>query len=217
MIDALSLLQDLAKEKSVTLAEALASPDGWPALVAAYLENVDPPLSNAQRGLLAESLASCRRDWDIFAARRESLTGLEIVLEAGRLADSFDTAVSPLVGKEHHRAVDDMGELVEDIHPSRVIDRKINYETSDEELRSRWESEWTDILTLRAGQRSKLGPILDEYIRDQDVLQRAKSGEEKKIALMNAVQRKILDTLDLDAGQTAALRGWTIVYERDPR
>lgn len=227
-IDAFALLQDLAKEKGVTLSEALTHPEGWPALVAAFLESAEPPLTAEERILLENALADCRRDWDAFAARREQLTGLEIIKEAERLADSFDDALKPALKKTHEQPVDDLEELVEDVHPSRVLDFKDTYEASDEEVRRQWGSQWGEVLMLRADQKSKLGPILDEYLRDQDAMETEAAAAEaaqrdwdrtgfrnRKIDLMNGVQRRILERLDLDAAQTAALRSWAIVYVRE--
>ncbi|MEK7469214.1 MAG: hypothetical protein AAB074_17710 [Planctomycetota bacterium] len=220
MLEAQSLLQDLARKKGWTLHEAYASPDGWPALVAMYLKDAKPPLTAEESAKLEEALAVCRRGSEALEARRKDLTGLEIIYESQLMSEVFDDALVEFLPDEHYGILDDIEELVEDMSSRKMRDSS-GCDLPRDATRTKWTSEWGDILQLRDEQKIKLGPILEEYLDGLEALGAERvddsdyeSLRQKNTALMSGAQRRILERLGLDESQLASFRSWAVVYTR---
>ncbi|KAF0240858.1 MAG: hypothetical protein FD180_4736 [Planctomycetota bacterium] len=225
MLEAQSLLRDLAREKGWTLHEAYASPEGWPALVALYLKDADPPMTPEERARLEEALAACRREAEALESRRKDLTGLEIIQASRGISDTFEGTLSSVLRSHHLGPLDDIQELVEDMSPRKMMDLTFCSLPRDE-TSAKWTSEWSDILHLREDQRIKLGPIIDDLMDALEAMEielpnytgaeNQKLRSAKSIALMTAAQRRILERLNLDESQMAGFRSWAVVYLRVP-
>ncbi|MBI2920647.1 MAG: hypothetical protein HYY18_06135 [Planctomycetes bacterium] len=228
--DLLDLVLELAKEKGLRPSDMFACPDGWPALVASLLQDADPPLDPTERRRLEDAVEQNRSAWEELAARRDEMGGVEWSSGVDRIGQAFTDAVTDDLSDGAWDAVDGIEGLWDANVPWPASGASVQEAHSAGELRQAWEKEWSDVLGLREEQRMHLAPILDAYLREaeeirQEQVKRFAAARESGVSAswedlmerrtgnMIAAQRRILEQLDLDAGQCEALKSWDRIYD----
>lgn len=223
-IEMMALMGRIAKERGVTLNEALLTPEGLPALIAGAFEEADPPLTDAERAALEKFAADVAAGWDSIQAGKDGRTALEnrreMLLNTLGASDTMSGALSP----EHAEAALQLKSMGLGMMGSLGMSSHFAQGTP-EQIRDNFSKQWAKTLRMDESQAAALAPFVDEYIRavdaasaefQKDMAAGGKGGESRlmlaKLEAQIAVQKRIGSSFTLTPAQKKALDGWTTTY-----
>jgi hypothetical protein len=214
----------IAKERGVALSEALLTPEGLPALLAAALLDADPPLSDSERQALEKYAAEAAAGFEALQKEKEGRTTLEQRLEMMRnglsASDAFVSGLTP----EHAEIASQLKSMGMGMMGSLGAASHFASGTP-EAIRDNFSKQWAKALKFDESQASSFSPIVEEYMRTVDAATAAyqkemmagiKGGESKlvlaRLEAQIAAQKKIESSFTLTKAQKKALDGWATTY-----
>lgn len=223
-IEMMALMGKIAKERGVSLNEALLTPEGLPALVAGAFEDADPPLTDAERAALEKFAADVTAGWDSIQAGKDGRSALEnrreMLLNTLGASDAMSGALSP----DHAEAAQQLKSMGLGMMGSLGMSSHFAQGTP-EQIRDNFSHQWAKTLKMDESQAAALAPFVDEYMRSVDAasaeFQRDAAagvqGGESRLILARleaqiAAQKKIASSFTLTPAQKKALDGWTTTY-----
>ncbi|KAF0245493.1 MAG: hypothetical protein FD180_1535 [Planctomycetota bacterium] len=224
MIEMMALLGKIAKERGVALNEGLLTPEGLPALLAAALEDADPPLTDSERQALEKFVADMTAGFEALQKDKEGRTTLEQRLEMMRNGLGTSEAFMAELGPEHAEVATQLKAMGMGMMGSLGAASGFASGTP-EEIRDSFSKQWAKALKFDESQAAAFGPIVEEYMRtvdastaafQKDMLAGIKGGESKMILArldaQIAAQKKIESSFTLTKAQKKALDGWATTY-----
>jgi len=213
------LIGQVAGEMGLPLQEAAMSPDWYPVLALSLLDASPFPLTADQRARCDEILATARTDWDLYEARREGMTPLE------RAQAMRDIEFGTRMRLAALGTADQIGYVASVNLPPPIPPVGSTWLGAGprEAVRSNLSKNWQQALKLEDAQVTALGPVMDDYVRQmeslqKDVARRRQAGETfddvaPKLALMVEMQKRVGSTVRLSDAQARALRDWNSTYD----
>ncbi|MCC6741859.1 MAG: hypothetical protein IT452_22760 [Planctomycetia bacterium] len=223
-IEMMALMGKIAKERGVSLNEALLTPEGLPALIAGAFEEADPPLSDSERAALDKFAADVAAGWESIQAGKDDRTSLENRREMVLNALGASDAMSGALSAEHAEASRQLQSMGLGMMGSLGMNSHFAQGTP-EEIRDNFSKQWAKTLKMDESQAVALAPYVDEYMRAVDAasadfqkdLAAGVQGGESRLLLARleaqiAAQKKIASSFSLTPAQKKALEGWTTTY-----
>lgn len=223
-IEMVALMGKIAKERGVTLGDALLTPEGLPALIAGAFEDADPPLTDAERAALEKFAADVTAGWEALQNDKDSRTALEQRLEMLNNSLGASDVLSEGMSPEH-------AEMAKQLKAMGVgmmggMGMSSHYASgTKEEIRDNFLKQWAKTLKFDESQAGALAPIVEEYIRtvdaatekfQKDTVAGAMGGESglivARVQAQIAAQKKIESSFTLTKAQKKALDGWSTTY-----
>ncbi|MEK7468389.1 MAG: hypothetical protein AAB074_13350 [Planctomycetota bacterium] len=224
MLEMVGLLGKIAKERGVSLGEALLTPDGLPALLAAALDDSEPPLTDAERQALEKFTADMTAGFESLQKDKEGRTTLEQRLEMMRNGLGTSEAFIAQLGPEHAEAANALKAMGMGMMGSMGTASHFASGTP-EVIRDNFSRQWAKALQFEESQSKSFEPIVEEYIRtideataafQKDTAAGIKGGETKmalaRLEAQIAAQQKIASSFTLTNEQKLALKNWSTTY-----
>lgn len=221
-LDFMALIARIAKQRGISMDEAMASPEGLPQLLRAMLEIGTPPASPEQMARVDELIAKYAKDWEKVRADDATLTKLEQKLAIGELADGYMQGVLDTMSqdqKDSSKSFDMFGMM------SDGMGGGTHYASGTREaVTSNLTDAWAKALKIDADQKAQLGPYVESFMKDFETAQdRVQSGGGQDRSYWKRMQREqaraqiraqqaMAAGLSLSPKQQKALHDWGTTY-----
>lgn len=223
-IEMMALMGKIAKERGVTLNDALLTPEGLPALIAGAFEDADPPLTDAERQALEKFAADVTAGWEALQKDKSSRTALEQRLEMLNNSLGASDVLAGGLSPEHAETAKQLKSMGVGMMGSMGMSSHYASGTK-EEIRDNFSKQWAKTLKFDESQSGALAPIVEEYIRSVDaataefqkgMMAGGSDGESglilARVQAQIAAQKKIESSFTLTKTQKKALDGWSTTY-----
>jgi len=215
----LELIGEHMRDTGLPLGEAAMSPDWYPMFALAVLGSSPFPPTPEQRAAWEKVLTGSRARWEEYMARRDTLSPLE------RAQALQEMEFATRSGMALHATADQAGWMAGlNMPPPAAPVGTVNCGAGPREAcRRNLEKHWQQALKLDPDQVTSLGPVMDDYVRDMESLQRdldrrraageSTNDQGAKIGLMLEYQKRVGGTARLSEGQLKLLREWNATYD----
>lgn len=223
-IEMMALMGKIAKERGVSLNDALLTPEGLPALLAGAFEDADPPLTDAERQALEKFAADVTAGWEALQKDKDARTALEQRLEMLNNSLGASDVLAGGLSPEHAEMAKQLKSM--GVGMMGGMGMSSHYASgTKEEIRDNFSKQWAKTLKFDESQAGSLAPIVEEYIRtvdaatekfQKDAMEGGMGGESglmlARVQAQIAAQKKIESSFTLTKAQKKALDGWSTTY-----
>ncbi|MCE9584225.1 MAG: hypothetical protein K8T20_17200 [Planctomycetes bacterium] len=215
----LALIGLVADDMGLPIQEAMMSPDWYPAFAQSMLDASPYPMTEEQRKAFDAALVGSREAWDKYVAGRENLSPLERAKALRELQFDMFGKLTPLGTPEQTAYMASLNLPPPNAPYQGVWDGA----GPREAVKANISTNMAKSLGLDGGQVTSLGPVIDDYMRSYDAVQkeaaiRKKAGEPyddvaAKLAIAMEMQKRVGETVRLTDAQAKALKEWSQVHD----
>lgn len=222
-LDFMALIARIAKQRGVSMDEAMACPEGLPQLLRAMLETSAPPATPEQLAAIDAMIAKYTKDWEEIRADDSVMTKLEKKVEIGELADRYMQGVLDTMSAEQKdgaKGFEMFGMMSEGMgggtHYANGTREAVTTNLTDA---------WAKALKIDDDQKAQLGPYVESFMKDfQDVQEKIKATGPQDRGVWKRIQREqtraqiraqqaMAAGLSLTPKQQKALKDWGTTYQ----
>lgn len=221
-LDFMALIARIAKQRGVSMDEAMSCPEGLPQLLRAALESGTPPATPEQLAALDALIAKYTKDWEKIREDGSTLTRLEQKVEISELADQYVQGVFDTMSPEQKagsKGFEIFGMMSDGMGGST------HYANGTREaVTKNLTDAWAKALKFDDDQKAQLGPYVEAYMKEfQDVQERGRAAETQGREGWKQIQREqtraqiraqqaMASGLSLTPKQQKALKDWGTTY-----
>lgn len=222
MLDMFSMLGAIAKKYGLGMDEAMATPDGLPAMMLAVLDASENPPSPAQRAEIEALMAKYGENWKLFMDSRSEKSKLEQRLAMQEMTGDYNSGLRAILTDAQQETTKSMAGMS---MIGGAMGRNSHYANGTKEVvTGNLTDHWVKTLKLDESHKAVVKPIVEEFIRDYESASKAfQAGMDPKDFDFSMVQREQLkaqiraqqrlkETLSLSGSQQKALESWGTTY-----
>jgi hypothetical protein len=215
----LALVGLVADDCGLPIGEVVMSPEWYPMFASAVLDASPFPMTPEQRRAFEEALAGPRAEWEEFVKNRDGMTLLEKAKALRDLQFQMFSNLTPVASEEQRAYIASLN-----LPPPNAPYQGVwNGAGTREAVKANITTNLAKSLALDGNQMASLEPVISDYMRAYDGIQkeaalRKKEGQPyddvaAKIALAMEMQKRIGETARLTEAQAKALKDWAQVYD----
>jgi hypothetical protein len=222
-LDFMALIARIAKQRGVSMDEAMSCPEGLPQLLRAALESGTPPATPEQLAAVDALIAKYTKDWEKIREDGSTLTRLEQKVGVAELSDQYMQGVLDTMSseqKEGSKGFEMFGMMSEGMGGST------HYANGTREaVTSNLTDAWAKALKFDDDQKAQLGPYVEGFMKDflsvQETIRSSgpqdrevwKRMQREQARAQIRAQQAMAAGLTLTPKQQKALKDWGTTYQ----
>jgi hypothetical protein len=229
-LDFMALIARIAKQRGVSMDEAMSVPEGMPALLRALLETGEPPASPEQLARVDALIDKYTKDWEKIRGTDSEMSKLEKKVAISDLSEGYMKGILDTMSDEQKNSSKSyemfmmMGEgMGGSGHQANGTHEAVAADLTEA---------WAKALKFDDSQKSQIAPFIEQFMKDYESAQEKFRSEDPGVrSAWKAVQREAVlaqiraqqamaASMSLTPAQQKALREWGTTYsfwiERNP-